>query len=66
LADTLTSWLRNLGDRQAVAQELNIHPQTVRYRLGVLHEVFGEALDDPRARAKLMLALAWGPSDVPG
>ncbi|MGH3538994.1 MAG: helix-turn-helix domain-containing protein, partial [Pseudonocardiaceae bacterium] len=61
LAETLTSWLMNMGNRKAVAGELHVHPQTVRYRLGRLRELFGSALDDPAARATLLLALAWGP-----
>ncbi|MEO6879704.1 MAG: helix-turn-helix domain-containing protein [Mycobacteriaceae bacterium] len=67
LRDTLRSWLRNLGDRQAVAEELNVHRQTVRYRLARLHELFGPDLDDPDHRARLMLALVWEPStgDLP-
>jgi DNA-binding PucR family transcriptional regulator len=63
LRATLACWLRHMGDRQAIAQELHIHPQTVRYRLRVLHELFGEALQDSRTRAKLMLALGWESSD---
>jgi hypothetical protein len=61
LCETLTSWLNHLGDRQAVAAELHVHRQTVRYRLAQLKELFGAALDDPRFRMKLVLALAWQP-----
>ena len=66
LTDTLVSWLRHQGDRQAIAAELHIHPQTVRYRMTQLHELFGPSLDDPATRARLILALAWGPTDPPG
>ncbi len=70
LSETLTSWLMNMGNRQAVALELHVHPQTVRYRLARLRELFGSALDDPTTRAALLLALAWGPavteSEPPG
>jgi hypothetical protein len=59
LRQTLRSWLRTMGDRQAVADELHVHPQTVRYRLGRLREVFGSDLEDPDARLRLLLALAW-------
>jgi DNA-binding PucR family transcriptional regulator len=51
--------LCTMGDRQAMAAELHVHPQTVRYRLARLHELFGPALEDPATRARLMLALAW-------
>jgi hypothetical protein len=59
LRETLRSWLRHMGDRRAMAEELHVHPQTVRYRMGRLHDLFGDSLDDPAVRARLMLALAW-------
>jgi hypothetical protein len=62
LVETLRSWLMHMGNRKAVADELHVHPQTVRYRLTQLREVFGAALEDPAARAALLLALAWGPA----
>jgi hypothetical protein len=62
LVETLKSWLMNMGNRKAVADELHVHPQTVRYRLAQLRELFGAALDDPGTRAALLLALAWGPA----
>ena len=60
LTDTLVSWLRHHGDRLAVAEDLHVHPQTVSYRLGRLRDLFGERLDSPRERSRLLLALAWG------
>jgi PucR C-terminal helix-turn-helix domain len=62
LLRTLKSWLMNMGNRKAVAEELHVHPQTVRYRLVQLRELFGTALEEPTARAALLLALAWGPA----
>ena len=59
LRQTLRSWLVQMGNRHAVAEELGIHPQTVRYRLGRLHELFGPALADPDCRLRLLLALGW-------
>jgi DNA-binding PucR family transcriptional regulator len=59
LCETLASWLRHMGDRQAIAAELHIHPQTVRYRMTQLHQLFGADLDDPHSRARMTLALAW-------
>lgn len=59
LTETLVSWLRNLGDRTVVAEELHIHPQTVSYRLSRLRELFGDSLDSPRERSRLLLALNW-------
>lgn len=59
LVETLRSWLRHQGSRSAMAAELSIHPQTVRYRLAQLQERFGDALESPRSRARLFLALQW-------
>jgi len=66
LTETLRAWLRHFGDRRAIASELHVHPQTVRYRMGLLHTLFGSTLDSPDARARLLLALAWSrPADDP-
>jgi len=54
---TLAAWLAEQGRLQAVAERLHVHPQTVRYRLGRLRELFGEQLDDPQRRFELELAL---------
>ncbi|MFG1622541.1 MULTISPECIES: PucR family transcriptional regulator [unclassified Kribbella] len=59
LTETLASWLRQFGDRHAIAEELRIHPQTVRYRMARLRALFGDRLDDPESRARLFLALEW-------
>jgi DNA-binding PucR family transcriptional regulator len=60
LEQTLRAWLAHLGNRQAMARELHVHPQTVRYRLSQLRELFGPTLDNPRARAALLVAVGWG------
>lgn len=60
MTDTLRSWLAHQGDRRQVAAELGIHPQTVRYRVGQLRELFGEQLEDPGARLELALATGAG------
>ena len=39
------------------AEALHVHVQTLRYRLGRLRDVFGDALDDPQRRLELALAL---------
>lgn len=57
LAPTLSAWLAAQGRLQTVAERLHVHPQTVRYRLGQLRELFGDALDDPQRRFELELAL---------
>ncbi|WP_428341828.1 PucR family transcriptional regulator [Mycobacterium sp.] len=58
LAETLRSWLLHQGQRDAVAAELFIHAQTVRYRMTQLRELYGERLNDPRAVLELIVALS--------
>jgi hypothetical protein len=57
LTATLRSWLLNHGRREQVAAELFVHPQTVRYRMGQLRELFGDRLDDPQTVLELTVAL---------
>jgi hypothetical protein len=57
LSATLRAWLDRPGQVQAVAAALSVHPQTVRYRLKQLRELFGARLEDPDARFELALAL---------
>ena len=60
LSATLRAWLDHPGQVQPVAERLHVHPQTVRYRMAQLRELFGERLDDPDARFELALALRAG------
>lgn len=62
LVETLAAWLDRPGQVAAVAAALEVHPQTVRYRVRQLRELFGERLDDPDARFVLALALRAGRS----
>jgi hypothetical protein len=57
LAETLRSWLLHQGRRSAVAEDLVVHPQTVRYRMTQLRERYGDALDDPDQVLELTIAL---------
>jgi len=57
LEDTLLAWLRRHGSQRAIAAELSVHPQTVRYRLRRLRDLFGAGLDDPDLRFDLEIAL---------
>jgi PucR C-terminal helix-turn-helix domain len=57
LADTLRSWLLHHGRREQIAAELFVHPQTVRYRMGQLRELYGKRLEDPRTVLELTIAL---------
>jgi hypothetical protein len=58
LTETLRAWLLHRGNRERVAAALFVHPQTVRYRVGQLREIFGDSLDDPRTVLELTIALA--------
>ena len=58
LAETLRAWVLHQGRRDAVAEELFIHPQTVRYRVGQLRELYGDRLEDPQFVLEVTLALA--------
>lgn len=57
LEETLLSWLVHWGQRNPVADELGIHPQTVGYRVAQLRELFGGELDRPAVRFELELVL---------
>jgi DNA-binding PucR family transcriptional regulator len=65
LAETLCSWLLHQGRRDAVAAALHVHPQTVRYRMTQLRQLYGPALDDPHTVLELIVALA-APVAAPG
>ena len=59
---TLRAFLDERGNAPAMATALHVHPQTVRYRLKKLRELFGDELDDAQARFELEAALrAVGP-----
>ncbi len=57
LLETLEAWLAHQRHTPRIAEQLHVHPQTVRYRIGQLRELLGEALDDPEQRFELQLAL---------
>jgi len=58
LTETLAAWLDHQGRTERVAAALDVHPQTVRYRLTRLRDLFGADLDDPGARRELAIAVA--------
>jgi hypothetical protein len=57
LQATLGAWLDHQRHTPGVAAQLHVHPQTVRYRMAKLRELFGGALDTPEGRFELSLAL---------
>lgn len=58
LTETLRSWVLHQGRRESIADELFVHPQTVRYRVQQLREVYADRLDDPAFVLDATLALA--------
>jgi hypothetical protein len=61
---TALAFVRNQGNAVAVAEALDIHPQTARYRIARLRELLGKELGDPDARFEIEAALragAWLP-----
>lgn len=57
LAETLRAWLLLQGRRELVAEELHVHPQTVRYRMNQIRDLYGERLADPDEVLAIILAL---------
>ncbi|MFT4011084.1 MAG: helix-turn-helix domain-containing protein [Nocardioidaceae bacterium] len=57
LTETLRAWLLHHGRRDEIATALYVHPQTVRYRVGQLRELFGDRLTDPTSILELTVAL---------
>lgn len=57
LTETLRAWLDSPGQITRIAESLHVHPQTVRYRVGQLRELFGDRLDDADSRFELQLAV---------
>ncbi|UUZ61325.1 helix-turn-helix domain-containing protein [Nocardioides sp. B-3] len=58
LTETLRSRVLNRGRRDAVAAELFVHAQTVRYRVQQLRELYGDRLEDPQFVLEATLAPA--------
>jgi DNA-binding PucR family transcriptional regulator len=57
MSETALAYVRHGGNSVAMAAELYLHPQTVRYRITRLRELLGDQLDDPDARFELEIAL---------
>ncbi|MEJ2855888.1 MULTISPECIES: PucR family transcriptional regulator [unclassified Saccharothrix] len=57
LETTLLAWLETRGGIGEIANRLDVHPQTVRYRMHQLEELLGDRLADPDERLTLEIAL---------
>ncbi len=57
LTETLRAWLLHQGRRDDIATALFVHPQTIRYRVGRLRELYGDQLGDPQFVLEATIAL---------
>jgi DNA-binding PucR family transcriptional regulator len=57
LVETLECYLQHFGDVRAAAEDLHIHPNTLRYRVRRAQEILGMRLDDHDARLLLQIQL---------
>ncbi|WP_241010729.1 PucR family transcriptional regulator [Mycobacterium camsae] len=62
LTETLRSWVLHQGRRDAVAADLFVHAQTVRYRMNQLRDLYGDRLSEPRTVLELTVALGLDPT----
>ncbi|MGA5699717.1 helix-turn-helix domain-containing protein [Peterkaempfera bronchialis] len=58
---SVTAYLHAFGDIGAAAQRLNVHPNTLRYRLRRARELFGVDLTDPTGRLLADIGLRLAP-----
>ena len=57
MRETALAYVRHHGNAVAMAAEMQVHPQTARYRSARLRELLGDQLDEADARFELELAL---------
>jgi len=57
MVSTASAFIRHQGNAAEMARALHIHPQTARYRVAKLRELFGDRLDDADSRFEIELAL---------
>lgn len=59
--ESVAAYLDAFGDTAAAARHLNVHPNTLRYRLRRARELFGVDLADPAVRFLAEIGLRLGP-----
>ena len=57
LVATLREWILQWGHRPGIAEALHVHPQTVSGRINRLKDLLANDLEDPAARAELLVLL---------
>ncbi|QWF82835.1 helix-turn-helix domain-containing protein [Amycolatopsis sp. CA-230715] len=65
MMETLRAWLDSQGNVVDIAERLDVHPQTVRYRMRQLQATFGAKLEDPAARFEMELILRADSTSAP-
>jgi hypothetical protein len=66
IVETLRAWLDAQGSVLDMATQLQVHPQTVRYRMRLLEDAFHDQMHDPRRRFEMELVLRAGPRGTTG
>jgi hypothetical protein len=62
MLETLRAWLDARGSVPDMAVQLDVHPQTVRYRMRQLEQSLGDLLHDPNQRFEMELVLRATPA----
>jgi len=57
LTETFSAWLETSGTAPAMAERLQVHPQTVRYRMRKLEQALDGQLSDPDSRFAIEVVL---------
>ncbi len=57
MRETALAYVRHGGNSVAMARELHLHPQSVRYRVAQLRDLLGDRLDDADVRFELEIGL---------
>jgi DNA-binding PucR family transcriptional regulator len=57
LVETLERYLQRFGDVRAAADEMHIHPNTLRYRVRRAEAILGMSIEDPDNRLLLQIQL---------
>jgi hypothetical protein len=57
LTETFGAWLETRGTAGEIADRLQVHPQTVRYRIRQLERTLGDQFGDPDARFAMEMVL---------
>lgn len=57
LTETFGAWLETRGKAAEIADRLQVHPQTVRYRIRQLERTLGDQFGDPDARFAMEMVL---------